>query len=169
MSEERDGPVDAFWRYLSWAASSIGGVVAIFALGVTLLAFIEPTPSGPSIDSEQSSQIKALIDQIDTIKTDLYSEGDPVDPVDSSRILMIEERQAALDEALSDKAERIIALAAMRDDSDDLTAQQTTQIENLRQQVAELRTILLSLAASIIAILLGFVGWLGLRRSSAKQ
>lgn len=86
--------------------------------------------------------------------------------MDSGRVVAIEQRQKALDEALSQNTDRVLALATMRKDIDDLSEDNARQIESLERQISELRTILLGLAGSLITILLAFVGWLGLRKKS---
>ncbi|AUX70480.1 hypothetical protein CHX26_14120 [Porphyrobacter sp. HT-58-2] len=121
------------------------------------------------LDKIQNEEIATLRSQIDTLKGDVYSEGEPLTPIDSTRVIAIEDRQKALDEALSQSADRVIALATMRNDIDTIEERQKEQVGALQQQVSELRTILLSLVGSIVAILLAFVGWLGLRKKSSSN
>jgi hypothetical protein len=160
-------------RFLRIAPTVITAM-AVGVSAVSVLQLVGPSERMPfsidiGIDRIQNEEIVLLKSQIESLKGDLYTEGDPVAPVDSSRIIAIEERQKALDDALSDKADRVIALATMRKDLDDLIDNQKEQMISLQQQVSELRTILLSLAGTIVAILLAFVGWLLVRKQSGNE
>lgn len=140
--------------------TTLVALLTFVVAGIEAFNFVNERKSKNLTPEQVTGKIVVLEHQIEMLKGDIYSEGESVAEMDSARVVAIEVKQKALEEALSGDIDRVVSVALMRRDIDELRKQNDQGIASLASRVDSLFQLLIWTAGALLTTLIAVVGWL---------
>lgn len=124
-------------------------------------------PARVSKSPQQIEQeIVILRDTLENLKADTYSEGEPVAPMDSMRVQVIEEKISLIERAMGNNIDRALAVPLMRKDLDQLASAFEKRISSVENNIDRIYGLMIWLIGIVVTISLAAGGILISRRKS---
>jgi hypothetical protein len=144
--------------------SAIAGVFTVGAIGLSVGELAEENPI-PFAVEERLQALEASTIRLAEIDQRKYLTAGVIE---QERIEGIEIKQSVLEDALENDLERVISVAMIRRDLDEIRNASDRRLSALESRIESLYTLLLWVAGIMVTIVLGALGLVGVLRSSTK-
>jgi hypothetical protein len=165
--------ISKFYVITERFAASTFPVAVAAALGFSMVLVVEivnlKRTGGEAIFSSRAMDKQRLFDvekKVEILQSNLYVEGAPVKPVDSARVLAVEQKQKAIEAALNKNIETALSIAMIRRDLDELKEGNVKRFDSLDSRIESTFQLLLWLLGVLITVLIAALGWIVANRAT---